>query len=140
MFSDTDQALLETPAFAKLATLMADGTPQITVMWYRAEGDTIRMIAPASARKARNLERDPRATVAIDHPENGYRYLELRCRAEVVHDDAVARAELGQIAARYIGDRASAYVASLSADPRILIILHPEQVRSHLGQPPMSEV
>jgi PPOX class probable F420-dependent enzyme len=133
MLSDRTRALLEQPAFAKLTTLDANGAPQMTVMWYRLTGDELRMIAPASAVKARHLARDPRAAIIVDAPDDGYTYVELRCRAEVVHDDAAARRELREIAARYVGERADAFVAGLSADPRVLLVLRPERVREHFS-------
>jgi PPOX class probable F420-dependent enzyme len=138
MLNDEERALLDLPAFAKLVTMMPDGYPQITSMWYRRDGDTLRMIAPEAAQKSRNLDRNARASVLVDHPESGYQYVEMRCDAEVVHDDAAAREELLRVAERYIGDRAPAYVASLSSDRRVLIVLRPRRVRSHLRGQPMA--
>lgn len=136
MFMTSDATLLDGVTFAKLVTLMPDGAPQNTVMWFRSTGDTLRMIAPASSRKARNLQCDSRVAIVIDDPGNGYRYLEIRGRAELVADDDAAREELRHIATRYIGDSADDYVDSLSADPRVLIVIHPESVRRHHGNPP----
>jgi PPOX class probable F420-dependent enzyme len=138
LLNEEERALLDLPAFAKLVTMMPDGYPQITSMWYRRDGETLRMIAPAAAQKARNLDRDGRAAVLVDHPESGYQYVEMRCDAEVVHDDPAAREELLRVAERYIGDRAPEYVAALSSDPRVLIVLHPRRVRSHLRGRPMA--
>jgi PPOX class probable F420-dependent enzyme len=130
MLDDRQRALLDLPAFAKLVTLMPDGHPQGTVMWYRRVEDTLRMIAPASAVKVKNLERDPRSTVIVDHPEIGYTYIELRCHAEVVHDDRAAREELFHVAKRYVGDeRAVEYVAALSEAPRVILVFHPTKVQ-----------
>jgi PPOX class probable F420-dependent enzyme len=129
MFNDQQRELLDLPAFAKLVTLMPDGHPQATVMWYRRVDDTLRMIAPAGVVKVNNLERDPRSTVLIDHPDNGYTYLELRCRCDVIHDDTAARTELFHIASRYVGDGASEYVAALNEDPRVILEFRPFRVR-----------
>ena len=134
LFSDQERAILDAPLFAKLATLGADGTPQLTVMWFRRVDDELRMIAPASAMKTRHLTRYPRCALLID--ADGYTYLELRGAAEIRRDDAAARAELRQIAARYIGARAEAYVAGLSADPRVIIALRPQRVRAHIRPEP----
>jgi PPOX class probable F420-dependent enzyme len=133
VLSTTIRALLDQPAFAKLATLRPDGAPQVTVMWYRRDGDTLRMIAPAHAAKVRNLARDPRVSVVVDDPDSDYRYVELRGRAEIVRDDGAARVELRRIATRYIAERADSYVDALSADPRVIIVVHPESVRAHLS-------
>ena len=132
MLDSKQRSLLDKPAFAKLVTLMPDGHPQATVMWYRRVDDTIRMIAPASAIKAKNLDRDPRSTVVVDDPESGYNYVELRCECEVVHDDQAARDDLFHIASRYIGDRASEFVAGLDEAPRVLFIFHPFRVQGQI--------
>jgi hypothetical protein len=131
VFDEAQSAFLDLPGFAKLATLGQDGSPHLTAMWHRCAGDTLRMIAPASAVKVRNIASDPRVSVIIDHPSNGYEYLELRGHAELVRDDAAARAELRLIAARYIGERADAFVDALSAEPRVLIVVHPRRVRAY---------
>ncbi len=134
MLDDKQRALLDKPAFAKLVTLMPDGHPQATVMWYRRVDDTIRMMAPASALKSKNLDRDSRATVVVDDPDSGYNYVELRCQCEVVHDDAAARDDLHHIASRYIGDRAAEFVASLDDAPRVLFIFHPFRVQGQIRE------
>jgi PPOX class probable F420-dependent enzyme len=136
MFDERQRALLDKPAFAKLVTLMPDGQPQATVMWYRRDGDAIKMIAPASALKTRNLDRDPRSTVLIDDPDSGYSYLELRCRCEVAHDDAAARDELHRVASRYIGDKATGFVAALSEAPRVMLVFRPDRVRGQIRDNP----
>ena len=133
MLNDKQRELLDKPAFAKLVTLMPDGHPQGTVMWYRRVDDTIRMIAPASAVKSKNLDRDPRSTIVVDDPESGYNYVELRCQCEVVHDDQAAREDLFHIASRYIGaDKAPDFVAGLSEDPRVLFIFHSFRVQGQI--------
>ena len=133
MFSQQEQALLDLPAFARLATLMPDGSPQLTVMWYRRDDSCLRMITPAYARKAHNLSRDPRVAVVVEEPGNPYRFVEIRGTVEVIQDDAAARAELERIAARYVGERAGDYVANLSPDPRLLLVIHPEKTVYHPG-------
>lgn len=134
MLDEKQRQLLDKPAFAKLVTLMPDGHPQATVMWYRRVDDTIRMIAPASALKAKNLDRDSRSTVVVDDPDSGYSYVELRCQCEVIHDDAAARDDLHHIASRYIGDRAADFVASLDEKPRVLFIFHPFRVQGQIRE------
>jgi PPOX class probable F420-dependent enzyme len=134
MLDAKQRELLDKPAFAKLVTLMSDGHPQATVMWYRRVDDTIRMIAPASALKTKNLDRDPRSTVVIDDPDSGYNYVEMRCRCELVHDDKAARGDLFHIASRYIGDRAGEFVAGLSEEPRVLFVFHPFRVQGQIRE------
>ena len=139
MFTAEEQALLDMPSLARIATLMPDGSPQITVMWFRPEGDTLRMVTPASAKKVTNLERDGRVSVIVEEPGNAYNFVEVRGQIEVVRDDAGARAELVKIATRYIGsDRAAAYAGGLSADPRVILVIHAKKTVHHPGQGPGS--
>ncbi|HBY46864.1 MAG TPA: PPOX class F420-dependent oxidoreductase [Thermomicrobiales bacterium] len=135
-YTNEDRELLERPAFAVLTTLGADGSPQSTVMWFRLVDDEVRMIAPAASVKARHIARDGRVTVVVTDPGNGYAYVGVRGLASLIHDDAAARAELRQIAARYIGDAAGRYVESLSADPRVLIVIRADQISGRHSQPP----
>lgn len=137
MFSDEERALLDLPAFASLATLLPDGTPQLTVMWYRREGDTLQMITPSSTRKARNMARDGRAAIVVTDPDNGYAYIEMRGRIELSHDPGAIRDTLCAIATRYIGaERAEPYAAARDPSQRVLITFHPEHVHGHFAQKP----
>lgn len=134
-FADADLDLLRRPAFAALALLLPDGSLQNTIMWYRVYQDNLRMIAPAASAKARALQRSSQVAVAVHDPDNSYDYLEIRGRADVIADDAAARAELREIAKRYIGERAEAYVQALSDAPRVLIVVRPERVRRNRSAP-----
>jgi PPOX class probable F420-dependent enzyme len=135
-FENEDLDLLRLPAFAALALVLPDGSLQNTIMWYRVEEGTLRMIAPAASAKARAMQRSPRVAIAVHDPDNSYDYLEIRGHAEVIADDMAARAELREIAKRYVGERAGAYVDGLSDAPRVLIRVQPERVRRHRSTAP----
>ena len=134
-FRENELDLLRRPAFASLALTLPDGALQNTIMWYRVHQDTLRMIAPAASVKARALQRSPRVAIAVHDPDNSYDYVEIRGSAEIIPDDAGARAELREIAKRYIGERAEEYVSALSDAPRVMIVVAPERVRRHRGAP-----
>jgi PPOX class probable F420-dependent enzyme len=76
--SDDARALLEQPIFASLATIGPDGHPQVTVVWLDVDGDKVVFNTAAGRAKHRNMEADPRVTVLLLDPANGYRYAELR--------------------------------------------------------------
>ena len=57
------------------ATLGPRGRPHLVPLWYVLDGDELRGWTYAKSQKARNLERDPRATLQV---EDGVRYEELR--------------------------------------------------------------
>ena len=137
MFSDEERALLDLPAFASLATLLPDGTPQMTVMWYRREGDALHMITPSSTRKARNMAKDGRAAIVVTDPDNSYAYVEMRGRIELSRDPNAIRDTLRAIATRYIGaERAEPYAAARDPNQRVLITFHPDHVVGHFERKP----
>lgn len=137
VFSPAERELLDLPGFASLATLLPSGTPQLTVMWYRRVGDELQMITPAATRKARNLERDGRAAIVVNDPENSYRYVEMRGHIELTRDREAIRDALFRIAARYIGaERAGPYAAARDPNERVLMIFRPERILGHFADKP----
>jgi PPOX class probable F420-dependent enzyme len=71
-----------------IATLGPDGRPHLAPLWYAVDGDQLLCWTYAKSQKARNLERDPRATVQV---EAGRVYAELRgvtleCDVELERD------------------------------------------------------
>ncbi|OLC17779.1 MAG: PPOX class F420-dependent enzyme [Candidatus Rokubacteria bacterium 13_1_40CM_69_27] len=95
--------ILDKKAFAHLATVGRDGTPQITPVWIDFDGTHIRFNTARGRVKDRNLQRNPRVALAIQDPDNPYRYVQIRGRvAEMTergadtHIDALAKKYLGQ--------------------------------------------
>jgi PPOX class probable F420-dependent enzyme len=64
--------LLEARLIANLATLEDDGSVHLVAMWFRWDGESILIPTSKRTRKARNLRRDPRATVMIDDSKGGF--------------------------------------------------------------------
>jgi PPOX class probable F420-dependent enzyme len=84
-----DQAtreLLDARNFATVATLNADGGPQTSVVWIARDGDTVLLSVTADKRKARNLVRDPRISLAVFDAGNPYHSVEIRGIAELTAD------------------------------------------------------
>jgi PPOX class probable F420-dependent enzyme len=79
--------------FANLATLNRDGSVHLVAMWFLWEGEAVLFPTSGATRKARNLERDPRATVMIDDSRAGLdlRGITLTGRASILRGpDALA--------------------------------------------------
>jgi PPOX class probable F420-dependent enzyme len=79
--------LLERPLFAHLATVRPDGAPQSSVMWFVWDGARLRITHTKSRQKFANLAQDPRLSLSIADPEDGYRTIEVRGVVESVEDD-----------------------------------------------------
>ena len=57
------QDLLEQPLVASLSTLMPDGSPQVTPVWFDYDGDRIRINSARGRVKDKNMRRDPRVAL-----------------------------------------------------------------------------
>jgi PPOX class probable F420-dependent enzyme len=88
------------------ATIGPRGLPHMVPLWYVPEGIELVGWTYAKSQKARNLERDPRATVGIEH---GVQYEELRgvmfeCDVEVERDAAQVEQNGLMLFERYAGE------------------------------------
>jgi PPOX class probable F420-dependent enzyme len=95
--------LQQKKAFANLATLMPDGSPQVTPVWLDYVGGAIRINTAKGRVKARNLKVGSPVALAIMDPDEPYRYLQVRGRVRRVveegadeHIDALAKKYLGK--------------------------------------------
>lgn len=95
--------LLRKKAFAHLATLMPNGSPQVTPVWVDFDGRHVIINTAEGRQKDKNLQRDGRVALSIMDPENPYRYLEVRGHVAQrtregadQHIDAMAAKYLGQ--------------------------------------------
>ena len=100
---DQYKDLFNKVAFGHLATLMPDGRPQVTPVWFDLDGSHIRVNSAKGRVKDKNLARNPNVALAIVDPDNLYRYVQVRGRiAEVTesgadaHIDALAKKYTGQ--------------------------------------------
>jgi PPOX class probable F420-dependent enzyme len=84
---------------AVLATIGPDGRPQLSAVWFLAEGDTVRVSLNTTRQKLKNLRNNAAATLFILDPNNPQRYLEIRGDAELTDDSDYAFAS--KVAAKY---------------------------------------
>ena len=87
---------------ATLGTVGPDGRPQLSEVWFLAEGDTVSVSLNSSRQKMKNLLRNPAATVLILDLGMPYRYLELRGDAEISPDPDYVFAD--KVGAKYGSD------------------------------------
>ncbi len=89
-------------AYAHLATLMPDGSPQTTPVWLDYQDGFILVNSARGRQKDRNIRRDPRVAISILDPENPYRYLQVRGRVVEI-TEAGADAHIDKLAFKYLG-------------------------------------
>lgn len=94
--------LQQKKAFASLATVMPDGTPQVTPVWFDYVGGKLRVNTAKGRVKARNLKPGAAVALAIMDPDNPYRYVQIRGRVTSATEDG-ADAHIDQLAKKYLG-------------------------------------
>lgn len=72
------QKLLAGKNFINLATIISDGTPQVTPTWVDTDGEYVLINTGLGRTKTGNVERDPRVAAAISPLKNPYTYTLLR--------------------------------------------------------------
>lgn len=111
--------------FAALATLMPDGSPQVSLTWVDADGEHVLINTAEGRRKPENVRRNGRVAVSIFDPENPYKQAMVR---GVVTDVTREGAEehIDRLAMKYIGQ--DKYPWRGPNEKRVIIKIKPERV------------
>jgi PPOX class probable F420-dependent enzyme len=120
--------LLTKPAFANLATLNPDGSPQDTPVWVDFDGSHVIVNTARGRVKAKNLAREPRVALSIADPENPYRYLGIQGRV-VEMTEKGGDAHIDKMAKKYLGKES--YPARKAGEVRIVVKIEPDKVHTN---------
>ena len=115
--------LFDKKAFANLATLMPDGSPQVTPVWCDFDGENVLINTAEGRVKDKNLQREPRVSMSILDPDNPYRYLEVRGRV-IERTAAGADEHINKMAKKYLG--VDEYPYRRPGEQRVLYKIKPE--------------
>src|SRR5262249_45091078 len=108
-----------------LATVMADGSPQVTPVWFDWDGTHIRVNSAKGRIKDRNMRARPTVALSIVDPDNVYRYLSIRGRVTAVTERG-ADAHIDALAKKYLG--ADRYPYRRRGEVRVTYKIRPERV------------
>jgi PPOX class probable F420-dependent enzyme len=122
--------LLRRPSPCFLATLMPDGSPQMTQTWVDTDGRHVLINTVDGHQKVRNVRRDPRVALNVADPEDPSRYFEVRGRVVDVTEDG-AREHIDELSQRYLG-RPYPWFGGAS-QVRLVVRIDPEKVTSPRG-------
>ncbi len=120
--------LLNKKAFASLATLMSDGQPQVTPVWFDFDGENLIFNSARGRQKDRNVRRDPRVSLAIIDPDNPYHYLEIRGKVVDITQEG-ADDHINKLAKKYLGK--DVYPYRQPGEVRVLYRVRPEHVHGN---------
>jgi len=113
-------------AFAHLATIMPDGTPQVTPVWFDSVGGAIRVNSARGRVKDRNMKEGSAVALSILDPDNPYRYLQIRGRVRRVTEEGAA-AHIDSLAKKYLGQ--DKYPYHRPGDVRVIYEIEPTRVQ-----------
>jgi PPOX class probable F420-dependent enzyme len=119
--------LFRKKAFANLATIMSDGSPQVTPVWCDYDGENVLINTAAGRVKDKNLQREPRVSLSILDPDNPYRYLEVRGRV-VERTQVGADDHIDKMAKKYLG--VDVYPGRSPGEVRVIYKIKPERTSS----------
>jgi PPOX class probable F420-dependent enzyme len=114
--------LFQKKAFAHLATLMPDGTPQVTPVWVDHDGTHILVNTARGRQKDKNVQRNRKVALSIQDPDNPYRYLEVRGTVEEITEEG-AEQHIDKMAKKYMG--VDKYPYRQPGEVRVLLKINP---------------
>jgi PPOX class probable F420-dependent enzyme len=94
--------LTEKKAFAHLATLMPDGSPQVTPVWFFYEKGKFLVNTARGRIKDRNMKENARVALSITDPDNAYAHIAVRGKV-VRATEQGADASIDALAKKYLG-------------------------------------
>ena len=117
--------LLKDDNLAFVATLMKDGSPQITPTWIDLV-DGIIIVNTAEGRiKQRNVSRDPRISISIVDKNNQYNMVTIRGKV-IEQTNADADKHIDKMAKKYLG--VDKYPFAAPGEKRILLKIVPQKI------------
>ncbi|MFJ6216809.1 PPOX class F420-dependent oxidoreductase [Streptomyces sp. NPDC092296] len=125
--SDKAKELLDAKSFATVATLQPDGSPQLSVIWVKRDGDDVLFSTLQGRRKHLNIVKDPRVSLVINPPEAPYTYVEVRGEATLSTEGG--RELIDELSHKYTGKD---YGFDGPDDVRVVVRIRPARVVNHL--------
>ncbi len=114
-------------AFAHVATLMPDGSPQVTPVWVDYDGTHVILNSARGRQKDKNLRRSRNVALSIQDPGNPYRYLEVRGPVVEITEEG-ADEHIDKMAKKYMGvDR---YPGRGPGEVRVIYKIEPQHFTS----------
>lgn len=117
--------ILEKASYAHLATVMPDGTPQVTPVWFDVDGDHIRINSAKGRVKDKNMRRNKKVALSIQDPENAYRHVAVRGQVDDITEDG-ADAHIDSLSKKYLGK--DKYPFRGPGEVRVIYRIRPEKV------------
>jgi PPOX class probable F420-dependent enzyme len=119
--------LFQKKAFANLATLMPDGSPQVTPVWVDFDGTHVLVNSARGRQKDKNMQKNGRVALSILDPDNPYRYLQIMGTVDDITEEG-ADAHIDKMAKKYMGK--DSYPFRNPQETRVVYKILPQKTQS----------
>lgn len=123
--SDKAKEIIDSKAFAHIATINADGSPQVSPVWVERDGDTVIVNSEQKRLKVRNIKRNPHVALSIQDTANPYSYVEIRGKVVEVTREGASEG-IDRLAKKYMG--VDKYPMNQPGDVRVQIKIEPTRI------------
>ena len=117
--------LTEKKALAHLATVMPDGSPQVTPVWFAYENGRFFVNTARGRVKDRNMKQNAMVALSIVDPDNAYSHLAVRGKIVRATEEG-ADASIDRLAKKYLGK--DSYPFRQPGEVRVLYEIEPTSV------------
>jgi len=119
--------LTQKKAMAHLATLMPDGSPQVTPVWFHYRDGKFEVNTARGRVKNRNMSRDKRVALEIMDPDNAYSHLMVRGTVVRITEEG-ADEHIDSLAKKYLGK--DKYPNRRPGEVRVIYEIEPSSIAS----------
>ncbi|MFE4536381.1 PPOX class F420-dependent oxidoreductase [Streptomyces scopuliridis] len=125
--SEDLKQLLDAPIFVSIATIQPDGSPQVSPVWVKRDGNDVLISTTVGRRKELNLRRDPRVTVVAQPADAPYTYAEIRGTADLTTEGG--QELINELSLKYTGKPYAEFnPASADDAERVVVRITPRKV------------
>ncbi|MFD5783215.1 PPOX class F420-dependent oxidoreductase [Streptomyces sp. NPDC126933] len=129
--SEQLKQVLDGPVFVNIATIQPDGSPQVSPVWVKRDGDDVLISTTVGRRKERNLRRDARVTVVVQPFDSPYTYAEIRGSATLTTEGGEEL--INELSLKYTGKPYAEFnPASAEDSERVVVRITPRKVVGRL--------
>ena len=128
--SDKARTLIEEPNLGFLATVMEDGSPQVSPVWVDLENGYVRVNTATGRVKDRNMRREPRVAISVADRNDQYSKVDIRGRVVDIVEGDEAERHIDSLAKKYMDE--DVYPWRRADERRVLVRIEPERV-SEMG-------
>lgn len=117
--------LFEKKVLASLATLMPNGTPQVTPVWVMLRDGYVIANSAKGQQKDRNIRSRRRVALCLIDPDNPFRYIAIRGVVVKITQEG-AETDMDQLSAKYTGN--PVYQQRLPGEVRVTYLIRPDHI------------